>query len=82
MGTDQRMYLGGWGDAQARTRWFERAARAAGFEPLTLPDRLRIRDFGDKRFIMNYGPEPVALSRHIPGADGTLAPAEYVVVER
>jgi beta-galactosidase len=82
LGDDRRIYISGWGDGQARTRWLTRAARAAGLTPLTLPDRLRLRDFGTKRFVMNYGPEAVALSRHIPGTEGTLEAADYVVLDR
>lgn len=80
VGTDTCFYLTGWGDIAARHRWFERAARVAGLAPLALPDGLRIRDFGNSRFILNYSDQPLPISRHIPGAEGILQPADYVLL--
>ncbi|MEL7215311.1 MAG: beta-galactosidase [Pseudomonadota bacterium] len=82
MGTARRRFLGGWGDRIALTRWLVDAAGVAGLATLALPDGLRIRDFGDTRFVMNYAPEPVDLATHIPGATGTLAPAGYRLLPR
>ncbi|MEL6646548.1 MAG: beta-galactosidase [Pseudomonadota bacterium] len=82
LGSEDKLYITGWGDLDALRRWMERAAKTAGLTTYSLPDRLRIRDFGTKRFVMNYGPDPVALSRHLPSVEGTLAAADYIVTER
>lgn len=64
-------------------------AKTTGLEPLDLPPDVRLRRRGDLMVALNYGPEPVDLAAHVPGAGGfayrigaaTLPPAGVAVWE-
>ncbi len=69
MATGGLHYLGGWPDEVALDRILRDAVAQAGITIEPMPDSLRCRDSGGRRFYFNYGPSPV---RH---AGVTIDPA-------
>jgi beta-galactosidase len=53
-------YLGGWPDPQALDRWLREACSEAGVAIEPMPESLRCRDAGGRRFFFNYGPDAVS----------------------
>ena len=62
-------YLGGWPDETALDRLLGDACAAAGVPVERMPESLRCRDAGGRRFYFNYGPDAV------DHAGGTIGPA-------
>ncbi|MXU64100.1 beta-galactosidase [Oceanomicrobium pacificus] len=70
-------YCGGWADPDAMRRIVGRVTDAAGLQTLDLPEGLRIRDSGGRRYLFNYEASTQSLSG-IAGLDGfgtEIAPA-------
>ena len=62
-------YLGGWPDEAALARILRDACAEVGVETIDLPEGVRVRDAGTRRFWFNYGPEAVtAAGRRLPPA--------------
>ncbi len=53
-------YLGGWPDAVAMDRILRVACTTAGVVTEAMPESLRCRDSGGRRFYFNYGPDAVS----------------------
>ncbi|MBU6372986.1 MAG: beta-galactosidase [Alphaproteobacteria bacterium] len=63
-------YLAGWPCARLLDDALRAVAGAAGLSALDLPQDLRLRRRGRVRFAVNYGPQPIDLAAHVPGAAG------------
>ncbi len=61
-------YVAAWPGADFLDAVLREAAGAAGLAYLALPDDLRLRRRGGLRFAINYAPEALDLTRHVPGA--------------
>jgi beta-galactosidase len=61
-------YLACWPCPRLLDDALRRLAAAAGLDALDLPPDLRLRRRGALRFAVNYGPEPIDLAAHLPGA--------------
>ncbi|MGB0497118.1 MAG: beta-galactosidase [Rubricella sp.] len=82
VGEGGRYYLTGWPDEAAMLRILRKACAEAGIETLDLPDSIRVRDRGRKRFVFNYGAESAMLEGLFKGADGVIAPAGVEIFNR
>lgn len=60
------LYLAGWPDPVLCDDVLERCLAAAGMKRLSLRDDIRVRDAGARRYVFNYGPDPVDI-RDIAG---------------
>jgi beta-galactosidase len=79
IGAHGRYYLAGWPDAETLGRIIRQMSARAGIETLDLPDEIRIRDHGNRRFVFNYGAHRVDLKDLFPGASGILDAADIAV---
>ena len=57
-GTDRVRYLTGWPDDDSFYRIIAGLLEEVGLQPLDLPEGLRIRDAGARRFVFNYAATP------------------------
>ncbi len=58
-------YLAGWPDGEVSDRIVRRACAAEGLDVIDLPDCLRVRDSGGRRFWFNYASDPVEFAGRV-----------------
>lgn len=76
MGRPGLRYLAGWPDDTAADRFVTEACDRAGIDRVALPEGVRLRDAGPRRFVFNYAPDPVSWG------DLTLPPAGVAWFDR
>jgi beta-galactosidase len=65
---DRFFYLAGWPDETLLAEILRRCLAHAGVEGLDLHADIRVRDNGAQRYVFNYGPQPVDISRLVGDA--------------
>lgn len=78
-------YLTGWPTDQLADYTLKYLLRKLNIEPVTLPENLRIRDNGDKRYFFNYGDTPLNIKNLMDGSeillgDETINPYDLTIV--
>ena len=78
-------YLATWPTAGLADLVLEQAAREAGLDPLALPEGLRLRRAGTRRYAFNHAATPASLPAAIAGeavlGGRTLPPAGLCVLD-